>query len=637
MTQATHYTRTTGFADDERNNAGGRSTVVTADVDFELDTIAQAVNLTIDNLALLQRDDGVMRDGVVPVAALGADTLKLMTTSTTSVPRGAWLTATIYAVKDLVTQSGNTYMCVVAHTSGVFATDLAAVKWLLFQIGSNPAASSVPFSPTSNIASTNMQAALVEVDTNARARDTSVGVSADSVGAVGNGSADDTSPINVAISAAVVLGGDVLLTAGRNYKVTSSLVIPSNVRIRMNGATITWAGGASPVVTTAATGVTINAGIEGGVIDGSTTCTAVVKLNSAYHCRLKDVTLKSNSATCTALELAVNTSGGTNVDGNRNTVFCMFDNVLQDGVCGRAIKTAGDAAAPTVVTDSTFINFNSRGASIVGIDFASWTDSLNFAGFTRVQLIASSAIGVLWNSSSPTTNVGVYSNNFAHLAVDTFSGAFAGRVGIAMNWTKLNKIDYYFNDPPAEGGAYSFSANCQSYDVTHQVGLTSNLIRRLKLEYFGGKDNPIVLFGGGSEITTETVGLEVGLGRTGNGFAYVDLIGDTTFTNYGLRVIRNGAGSSQLLHQGASQLEIKAQTAGGSVGLTTSTGSKVLCNDTGIGFLAATPVAQSTGWGTPTGNAKVASFPGATATLAQTSAQLAQLIIDLKAFGLLGA
>lgn len=46
---------------------------------------------------------------------------------------------------------------------------------------------------------------------------------------------------------------------------------------------------------------------------------------------------------------------------------------------------------------------------------------------------------------------------------------------------------------------------------------------------------------------------------------------------------------------------------------------------------------QVTGYGTPTGNVKLANFPGATATLAQTSAQVAQLIIDLKAHGLLGA
>ena len=44
---------------------------------------------------------------------------------------GAWLTSTAYAVNDVVTNSGNTYLCLVAHTSGTFATDLAANKWVV--------------------------------------------------------------------------------------------------------------------------------------------------------------------------------------------------------------------------------------------------------------------------------------------------------------------------------------------------------------------------------------------------------------------------------------------------------------------------------------------------------------------------
>lgn len=60
---------------------------------------------------------------------------------------------------------------------------------------------------------------------------------------------------------------------------------------------------------------------------------------------------------------------------------------------------------------------------------------------------------------------------------------------------------------------------------------------------------------------------------------------------------------------------------------------------TGAYQVAGTKVvgAQITGYGTPTGGVKTASFPGASATLAQTSAQLAQLILDLKTHGLLGA
>lgn len=42
----------------------------------------------------------------------------------------AWVTTTVYAVGNYVTQSAVIYYCKVAHTAGVFATDLAANKWV---------------------------------------------------------------------------------------------------------------------------------------------------------------------------------------------------------------------------------------------------------------------------------------------------------------------------------------------------------------------------------------------------------------------------------------------------------------------------------------------------------------------------
>jgi hypothetical protein len=56
-----------------------------------------------------------------------------------------------------------------------------------------------------------------------------------------------------------------------------------------------------------------------------------------------------------------------------------------------------------------------------------------------------------------------------------------------------------------------------------------------------------------------------------------------------------------------------------------------------VGFNNVTPQAASTGWGTPTGNSTLTNFPGATATLAQCSAAIAQLITQLKRYGLFGA
>lgn len=41
----------------------------------------------------------------------------------------AWVTVTPYVIGDFVRESSKRYKCLIAHTSGVFATDLAAAKW----------------------------------------------------------------------------------------------------------------------------------------------------------------------------------------------------------------------------------------------------------------------------------------------------------------------------------------------------------------------------------------------------------------------------------------------------------------------------------------------------------------------------
>jgi hypothetical protein len=56
-----------------------------------------------------------------------------------------------------------------------------------------------------------------------------------------------------------------------------------------------------------------------------------------------------------------------------------------------------------------------------------------------------------------------------------------------------------------------------------------------------------------------------------------------------------------------------------------------------IGVNGASPPAQSTGWGTPTGGSVQNNFAGGSASLATTSAAVAQIIAVLKAAGFLGA
>ena len=58
--------------------------------------------------------------------------------------------------------------------------------------------------------------------------------------------------------------------------------------------------------------------------------------------------------------------------------------------------------------------------------------------------------------------------------------------------------------------------------------------------------------------------LEIGEGATGNRSSYIDIVGDTTYTDYGLRVIRNNGGAdatSEIKHRGTGAFNIVTQEA----------------------------------------------------------------------------
>ena len=86
-----------------------------------------------------------------------------------------------------------------------------------------------------------------------------------------------------------------------------------------------------------------------------------------------------------------------------------------------------------------------------------------------------------------------------------------------------------------------------------------------------------------SATSTETRFFDIGVGRTGNGASYADFIGDTTYSDYGLRLIRAGGGantSSSLIHRGTGALNVQATDAG-SIDLRTNNTSRLQVESTG--------------------------------------------------------
>lgn len=165
MSQPVRFVITVDFSDEESGGVSGRSTVRTAALDALMSAIKATLDGICDNLALIQRDDGELLDGRVKIHTLASDVLALISSGSFTV-RGGWVTATSYAQGDIVLQNDIVYLCITAHTSGTFATDLTADKWGALTFVQT--ATDTPFSATATIAATNVQAAINELDQEVR-------------------------------------------------------------------------------------------------------------------------------------------------------------------------------------------------------------------------------------------------------------------------------------------------------------------------------------------------------------------------------------------------------------------------------------------------------------------------------------
>jgi len=163
--QPTRFTISVDFSDDEATGVAGRSTVRTAMLDALMAALKTTTDGICDNLALIQRDDGQILDQRVTIASLSTQVLALLSSTAWAV-KGGWVTTTAYKVGDVVLQGGIVYVCMVAHVSGTFATDLAAGNW--GQVTANATAATTSFAAISTLSSTNVQAAIAELDSEVR-------------------------------------------------------------------------------------------------------------------------------------------------------------------------------------------------------------------------------------------------------------------------------------------------------------------------------------------------------------------------------------------------------------------------------------------------------------------------------------
>jgi hypothetical protein len=86
--------------------------------------------------------------------------------------------------------------------------------------------------------------------------------------------------------------------------------------------------------------------------------------------------------------------------------------------------------------------------------------------------------------------------------------------------------------------------------------------------------------------------LEIGEGATGNRNSYIDIVGDTTYTDYGLRVIRNNTGAnatSELKHRGTGALNFTTEEAAPIVFYTTNSPALTITSGGLVGIGSTVP------------------------------------------------
>lgn len=95
-----------------------------AQVELELNRIKLTLDALCTNIALIQRDDGELTN-----ASVGLDQLDASAIAGLAGPASKWVTGTVYAIGDSVFNGLVLYVCVEAHTSGTFVTDLGNDLW----------------------------------------------------------------------------------------------------------------------------------------------------------------------------------------------------------------------------------------------------------------------------------------------------------------------------------------------------------------------------------------------------------------------------------------------------------------------------------------------------------------------------
>ena len=245
-------------------------------------------------------------------------------------------------------------------------------------------------------------------------------------------------------------------------------------------------------------------------------------------------------------------------------------------------------------TGAAQIRLNPAGSIIMGAE-ASKSDGSSHNVTERLRISAAGNVGIA--SAGPTTRLDVFGTGTTLAQFGDSRSTSFECIRIKNNVAGYPAIS---NDSSSDTldlrsmGSVQATIDANNNSTGKYFRVVHNGQGNSVTELFKVSDNGVVYMPRGViSLTRQGASnyVEIGSGQNANNYAYVDMIGDSTYTDYGLRLIRGNTGanaSSQLIHRGtgtfsiqtteAAQIDFRTSgnnnrlsiEAGGNVGINTS-------------------------------------------------------------------
>lgn len=381
-----------------------------------------------------------------------------------------WLTLTVYAVNDVVIQSSKLYQCLIAHTSGTFATDLVNGNWVEISAQENLTGAVTSVGPVTSLGSF---------------------TSANLAGALTN---------ETGSGAAVFATSPTLITPALG---TPSALVGTNITgtaAGLTAGTVTTNANLTGEVTSVGNAATVpNATVIGKVLTGFTPAAGTI---AATDTILQAFNKADGN---TALKLGLTKSEVDSSAVVTTEIDVPLDQLTTTGTNKRLLETGNTNLL--------------KNAGIESATLTGWSCPTGTASITTEALVAGSRYKGLQALKAVSTGAGIRCIQ----SVTTNAAALANQ---QMNLKLMvNSTDPLLQVCSLEGGtSSSFDFNCKTVPVT----TTAKPWQPVIISFIGnGTSNGIVF----KSATTTTQNIYVDDGSVGDGLpGLISILGDTVYS-----------------------------------------------------------------------------------------------------------